>query len=73
MYSPVLSEAMVKTLYRLKQVQVRPMTVMVEELLLRALANLDKEPVCEVCVKTNNNDCKSCYFSRNGIVRILMK
>lgn len=73
MYSPVLSEVMVKTLYRLKQTQRKPMTVMVEELLLRALADLDKELVCEVCVKANNNDCKSCYFSRNSIVRILMK
>ena len=31
MYSPVLSESMVKTLYRLKQMQGKPMTVIVEK------------------------------------------
>jgi tRNA(Ile2) C34 agmatinyltransferase TiaS len=63
MYSPVLSETMVKTLYRLKQAQGKPMTVVVEKLLLRSIASVDKKPVCEICVKENNNDCRSCYFS----------
>ncbi len=63
MYSPVLSEPMIKTLYRLKQAQGRPMTVVVEKLLLRSMASVDKKPVCEVCVKENNNDCKGCYFT----------
>ncbi len=35
MYSPMLSETMVKTLYRLKCSQDRPMTVVVEKLLMR--------------------------------------
>ncbi len=63
MYSPVLSETMIKTLYRLKQVQGRPMTVVVEKLLLRSMASLDKQPVCEKCTSENNNDCRNCYFS----------
>lgn len=63
MYSPVLSEPMIKTLYRLKQAQGRPMTVVVEKLLLRSMASIDKKPVCEVCVKENNNDCHGCYFT----------
>ena len=37
MYSPVLSETMVKTLYRLKCSQDRPMTVVVEKLLMRSI------------------------------------
>ena len=63
MYSPVLSETMVKTLYRLKQAQGKPMTAVVEKLLMRSIASVDKTPVCEKCTKENNNDCRSCYFS----------
>ena len=63
MYSPVLSETMVKTLYRLKCSQDRPMTVVVEQLLLRSIASIDKGPVCERCSKENNNECGNCYFS----------
>ena len=63
MYSPMLSESMVKTLYRLKQTQGRPMTVVVDNLLLRSIACVDKKPVCEICVRENNNDCRNCYFS----------
>ena len=63
MYSPVLSESMVKTLYRLKQMQGKPMTVVVDNLLLRSIASVDKKPVCEMCVRENNNDCGNCYFS----------
>lgn len=63
MYSPVLRETMVKTLYRLKQTQRRPMTVVVDNLLLRSIACVDKQPVCEMCVRENNNDCGNCYFS----------
>jgi len=64
MYSPMLSETMIKTLYRLKQSQEKPMTVVVEKLLLRSMASLDKKPVCEKCSSENNNDdCRLCYFS----------
>ena len=63
MYSPALSEPMIKTLYRLKRVQNRPMTVVVEKLLLESIASIDKKPVCEACVKENNNDCNGCYFT----------
>ena len=63
MYSPVLSETMIKTLYRLKQVQGKPMTVVVEKLLMRSIASIDKGPVCEKCTNENNNDCRNCYFS----------
>ncbi len=63
MYSPILSETMIKTLYRLKQAQGRPMTVVVEKLLLRSIASMDKDPICEKCSSENNNDCRNCYFS----------
>jgi hypothetical protein len=63
MYSPVLSETMVKTLYRLKCSQDRPMTVVVEKLLMRSIASIDKGPVCEKCISENNNECRLCYFS----------
>jgi len=59
----VLSEAMIKTLYRLKQAQGSPMTVVVEKMLMRSIASIDKRPVCEKCTSENNNDCRNCYFS----------
>ena len=65
MYSPVLSESMVKTLYRLKQMQGRPMTVVVEKLLMLSIASIDKGPVCDKCTSENNDDCRNCYFSCN--------
>lgn len=65
MYSPALRETMVKTLYRLKKTQGRPMTVVVDNLLLRSIACVDKQPVCEMCMRENNNDCGNCYFSCN--------
>jgi len=64
MYSPALSEVMIKTLYRLKRIRQRPMTAVLESLLLEALASVDKESVCEVCVEENNNNCGECYFTR---------
>ncbi|MFH1678816.1 MAG: hypothetical protein ABH914_04275 [Candidatus Omnitrophota bacterium] len=63
MYSPVLSEPMIKTLYRLKQAQGKPMTVVVEKLLMRSIASVDKGPVCEMCLRENNKDCRNCYLS----------
>ena len=63
MYSPVLSETMVKTLYRLKSSQDKPMTVVAEKLLLRSIASIEKGPVCEKCTSANNKDCRNCYFS----------
>ena len=63
MYSPVLGEVMIKTLYRLRRAQDRPMTIVVEKLLLRSIASIDKGQVCEKCASENNNDCRNCYFS----------
>jgi len=63
MYSPVLSESMIKTLYRLKRAKNRPMTAVVEKLLLRSIAYIEKDPVCEICMRENNNDCGNCYLS----------
>lgn len=64
MYSPVLGEKMVRTLYRLKCSLAKPMTKVVENLLLGSIDSLDKGPVCVVCTQRNNNDCGNCYFSR---------
>ena len=65
MYSPVLSEKTVKTLYRLKQSFRKPMTEIAENLIQKSLCTVDKEFVCRVCVGERNNDCENCYFA-NG-------
>jgi len=63
MYSPDLSERMVKTLYRLKRVWNKPMTAVMEQLLIQSLATVDKKQVCEICSKEKNNSCEGCYFN----------
>lgn len=63
MYSPELSVRMVKTLYRLKRAWNKPMTAVIEQLLIQSLATVDKKPVCEICSKEKNNSCEGCYFN----------
>ncbi len=63
MYSPDLSEGMVKTLYRLKRAWNKPMTAVMEQLLIQSLAKVDKKQVCEICSKEKNNSCEGCYFN----------
>ena len=65
MYSPVLSESLVKTIYRLKRVWKKPMTEIAEELIKKSLYAVEKEFVCRVCIGERNNDCESCYLEKN--------
>lgn len=65
MYSPVLSEKAVKTLYRLKQFYRKPMTEIAENLIQKSLYTIDKEFVCRVCIGERNNDCKGCYLAKS--------
>ena len=63
MYSPILSEKTVKTLYRLKRSCRKPMTEIAENLIQKALCTIDKEFVCKVCIGERNNDCEGCYLA----------
>jgi hypothetical protein len=65
MYSPVLNESLVKTMYRLKRVWKKPMTEIAEELIKKSLYAVEKEFVCRVCIGERNNDCESCYLEKN--------
>lgn len=65
MYSPVLNENLVRTIYRLKRVYKKPMTEIAEGLIQESLGTLDREMVCRVCVGERNNECKGCYLA-NG-------
>ena len=74
MYSPILNEELVRTLYRLKRFYKKPMTKMAEELIQKSLCTVDKSRVCGVCVGERNNDCDSCYLAvvkigiRKGVI-----
>ena len=63
MYSPTLSEKVVKTLYRLKRSCNRPITRIAEELIVKSLNDVEKNLVCRVCISEGNNDCSSCYLA----------
>ena len=66
MYSPILSEKAVKTLYRLKRTCNRPITQIAEELIVRSLNSVGKERVCETCIKEKNEECESCYLANKN-------
>ena len=64
MYSPVLDEKVVRTLYRLKRFYRKPMTEIADELMRKSLPAMNKELVCKVCIGERNNDCKDCYLAK---------
>ena len=62
LYSPLLSEKAVKTIYRLKRAWKKPMTEIADYLIQKSLETLDKEVSCAVCIGEKNNDCENCYL-----------
>ena len=65
MYSPVLNEKLVKTLFRLKRACKKPMTEIAEGLIHQSLKAVDRELVCRVCIGERNNDCDGCYLANS--------
>jgi hypothetical protein len=63
-YSPSLSENIVRTIYRLKQAWKKPMTEIAESLIQQSLKAVDKTVVCEACIAEKNNQCEECYLTR---------
>ena len=63
MYSPVLSEKVVKTLYRLKRSCNRPITQIAEELIVKSLNTVEKSHIGEKFIKEKNHDCSNCYLA----------
>jgi hypothetical protein len=66
MYSPVLNEQIVKTLYRLKRVYRKSMTKIAQELIGNGLKTVDTNLICRVCIGERNNDCNDCCLSNNS-------
>ena len=67
MYSPVLNEDLVKTIYRLKRVWKKPMTEIADSLIKQSLRVVDKNAVCEVCIGEKNNQCDECCLNERRI------
>ena len=63
MYSPILSEKAVKTLYRAKRFYKKPITEIAEKIIEESVHMFDKEQICRVCISEKNNDCSSCYLA----------
>ena len=63
MYTPVLSEKAVKTLYRLKRFYQKPITEIADDLIRKSMHTFDKEQICRVCISESNNDCGNCYLA----------
>lgn len=68
MYQPAMKEDTVRTLYRIKRAYQKPMTRVLEDLLVEGLRAADALKVCSVCQNEGNNtDCSSCYFGKEEI------
>ena len=67
MYSPLLSEKAVRTIYRLKKVWKKPMTEIADSLIRQSLRAVDKNAVCEVCIGEKNNQCDECCLNERRI------
>ena len=66
LYSPVLNEKLVRTIYRLKRVYKKPMTEVTASLIQQSLKALDKKIICKVCIGEQNNDCEQCCLNGKG-------
>ncbi len=66
MYSPLLNENLVRTIYRIKRVWKKPMTEIAESLIQQSLKAVDKNAVCEICIGEKNNECENCYLKKGG-------
>jgi len=67
LYSPLLSEKLVKTIYRLKRVYKKPMTEIAESLIQQSLNAVDKDDVCAICIGEKNNQCGECCLNERRI------
>jgi hypothetical protein len=70
LYSPLLNEKLVRTIYRLKRVYKKPMTEIAASLIKQSLKVLDTEIVCEVCIGEQNNDCEQCCLKAKEAVHV---
>lgn len=66
MYSPLLNEKLVRTIYRLKRVYKKPMTEIAGSLIQLSLKTVDKDVICELCIGENNNQCEECCLSERS-------
>lgn len=62
MYSPILKEDIVKTLYRIKRVWKKPITKIANDFIEKSLNAVDKNEVCKICIREKNNDCGDCLL-----------
>ena len=63
MYQPVLTDRVIRCLYRMKRAYHRPMTEILEELITIGFDFSNGKEVCTACEKeSNNTDCVECYF-----------
>ena len=67
LYSPVLSDRAIKSIFRMKRVLKKPMTEIADNLIQKSLKTLDKDVICEVCISEKNNQCEECYLKKGGL------
>lgn len=67
MYQPEMGDALIRCLYRIKRAHLKPMTQVLEELLVIGLKATASAEICCVCRKEGNNDCLNCYLKKEAV------
>ena len=67
MYTPKLSEDVIRTLYRVRTATSKPMTVVADSMIRSGLANVNKHIVCANCVAHGTNDCANCLLAQSSV------
>lgn len=63
MYQPAMQEETIMTLYRMKRAYKKPMTILLQELLVQAVKTINREEVCNKCRQEQNTSCEQCLFN----------
>lgn len=64
MYQPAIKDEAVRSIYRAKRALGQPMTVVLDELLIKGFSCTDRKKVCSVCQQEGNRNCESCYLNQ---------
>jgi len=65
MYQPEIKDGVVMGLYRMKRASRKPMTHILDEVIVRGLKSIDSGRVCFICrYEGNNQDCRKCYLNK---------
>jgi len=65
MYQPKIKDDAIMCLYRVKRTLRKPMTHILDEVIMKGLYFIDSERVCFICRhEGNDQECRKCYLNK---------